>query len=360
MLSTACPRCGRPSPLSLATPDRMACLSCGYAGAVPPEAQAQLHAAGQILHSMRARDRQLSAQQQRALGSTRSAALGYWLVTAAVSLPSLACAGFGALATYGSKRAEPWFIAASLAPIVLFAIAAIGGFRWVQRRYAKLAITCAAIPPAAPGQPAGCHVCGAPLAIGSTMVVRCAHCAADNVVAPAVLAAAERQRATQVSGFESIVRREATMTRTVARQATLAILVSAVGAPFFTFVVMLGIAMVLSLTEGPFDPAYRLGLVTTPGGKCIAHVYPRKDGKWLLGFGSNPPAGMKSIEVRDSVDDLPAMTAADFTGKRVRAADDGRPPAGVITRVYSTGLGSQAGVVAGTGYSLEGVCLDEP
>lgn len=360
MLSIACPQCGRPVPLSLATPDRVTCGSCGFAGAAPPDVRQRLAAAGQILHSIHARERQLTGQQQRALGSSRGAAIGYWLTTAIVGVPLLACGALGSLWALGGKQTSFAGAAISLAPLVLFVLAAVLGQRWVQKRYAALRIACAAIPPAAPGQPAGCHVCGAPLAQGTTAIARCGHCAADNVVAPDALAAAAASRATAVSDFEGSVRREATLARTVAKQATFAILASAIGAPFFTVVMFLVVAAVLSQIEGPLDLTYRYGVVQTDAGNCVARVYPRTDGKWLLGWGSRPPAGKPSIEVRDTASDIPPLTANDLTGKRVRAGAGDRPPAGVIERVHGNWLAGNGAVIAGSTWPLEGLCLADP
>ena len=359
MLTGACPRCGRPIPLSLATPERVACAACGFAGAPPPDVRERLAAAAQILGSIHARERQLTGQQQRALTSSRGAAIGYWLTTALVGLPLLACGGLGSFFALGAQEASFSGAALSLAPLGLFVVAAILGQRWVNRRYSALRIACAALPPAGPGQPAACHVCGAPLAQGTSAIARCGHCAADNVVAPDALAAAAASRATAASDFEGAVRREATLTRTVARQATLAILVSAIGAPFFTVVVFLVGAAVLSQVEGPLDATYRYGVVATGAGDCVARVYPRTDGKWLLGWGARPPAGKPSIEVRDTADDLPPVHPNDLVGKRVRAGANNRPPAGVIERVHGNRLAGNGAVIAGSSWSIEGLCLDE-
>lgn len=359
MLSTACPQCGRPAQLSLAAPDRLACAACGFAGAPPPDVQRRLASAAQILQSIGARERQLSAQQQRALGSSRGAALGYWLTTGIVSIPLFGCGALGAVIALGGKQASLSGAAFSLAPLALFALSAVIGQRWVSKRYAALRVACAALPPPAPGQPAGCHVCGAPLVSGASAVARCGFCHADNVVAPDALAAAAASRGASVTDFEAEVKREATLARSVAKQATFAILASAVGAPFSTVVLFLVAAFVLLKIEAPIDLSYRYALVQTDAGRCLAHVYPRKDGKWLLGFGSRPPAGKPSIEVRDRADDLPPVALADLAGKRVLAGPGNRPPAGVIERVHGNQWAGNHAVIAGSDHAVEGLCLDE-
>lgn len=360
MLSTACPKCGRPAPLSLAAPDRLRCPTCGHAGTLPAAVQAQLQGAHRILQSMGARDRQLTAQQQRSLTSSRGATVGYWLTTAVVSLPLLLCGLIGNVISLGTKQISVAGALVSIAPLALFAVVAIVGQRAVKKRYAALRIACAALPPSSPGQPAACHVCGAPLG-SSSAVVRCGFCQADNLIAPDALAAAASARATLAADFEGTVRRQATLTRAIANQATLSIVMSAVGAPFFTFVLFFVAMMILSQVEGPIDASYRYGIVNTPSGRCVAWIYQRSpDKKWLLNFGTSPPEGWKAIEVRDSVDDVPALTASDLEGKRVKPSRDGKRAGGVIERVHGTQIGGNRLVIGTRAVDPQGVCLDEP
>lgn len=338
----------------------MLCPTCGHACALPGSVQAHLQGAQRILQSMGARARQLTAQQQRALGSTRSAAVGYWLTTAVVGLPLLLCGLLGNVISLGRKQISVTGALVSIAPLALFALVAALGQQAVKKRHAALRIACAAIPPPSPGQPAGCHVCGAPLGTG-TAIVRCGFCQADNLIAPDALAAAASARATFASDFEATVRRQATLTRSTADRATLAIVASAIGAPFFTFVMFFAGLMLLSRVEGPVDLSYRYGVVSTPSGKCIAWVYPHSNHKkWLLSFGTSAPDGWKAIEERDSVDDVPALTVNDLVGLRVKKARTGTRPAGPIERVHGTQIGGNRVVVAGASYDPQGMCLDEP
>lgn len=340
----------------------MACPTCGFTGALSPAVQAQLQSAQRLLQSIGARDRQLTGQQQRALTSSRGATLGYWLTTAAVSVPLILCGALGGMISLGRKEVS--FVGAlmSIAPLALFVLVAVVGQRAVKKRYAALRIACAAVPPPSPGQPAACHVCGAPLGQGSTAIVRCGFCSADNLVAPDALAAAASARATLVESFETTVRRQATLARTIAKQATLAIVASAIGAPFFTLVLSFLGFMALANVEGPVDLTIRYGVVSTPSGKCIAQIYQRtSDKKWLVNFGIYPPSGSKGIEERDSVDDLPPLTANDFLGKRVKPSLDGKRPGGVVERVHGTQAGGNKLVIPGRGREEPpGLCLDEP
>ena len=99
----------------------------------------------------------------------------------------------------------------------------------------------------------------------------------------------------------------------------------------------------------------------TPSGKCIAQVYQRHpDKKWLLNFGLSPPNGVKPIEERDSVDDLPPLALADLTGKHVRPGQDREHPGGVIQRVHGLAIGGNKLVIRGKSTDPEGLCLEEP
>ena len=101
--------------------------------------------------------------------------------------------------------------------------------------------------------------------------------------------------------------------------------------------------------------------MSTPSGRCVAWIYQRSpDKKWLLNFGTSPPEGWKAIEVRDSVDDVPALTASDLEGKRVKPSRDGKRAGGVIERVHGTQIGGNRLVIGTRAVDPQGVCLDEP
>src|SRR6185436_3040915 len=72
MLAIVCPRCGRPAPANLAAPDAFHCSACGFSGAPPPAAHAQLHAARSVLFRLDVCLRQLSDAQRRTLEKARS------------------------------------------------------------------------------------------------------------------------------------------------------------------------------------------------------------------------------------------------------------------------------------------------
>ena len=69
MLTTACPDCGLPVPVSLAFPDKISCPGCGFAGDIADETCERLKSAAQSIKSQDARLRQLTKRQRRNLES---------------------------------------------------------------------------------------------------------------------------------------------------------------------------------------------------------------------------------------------------------------------------------------------------
>jgi hypothetical protein len=81
----------------------------------------------------------------------------------------------------------------------------------LYRRLSELSEPWVAHVPSAPGEPARCHVCGAPVPIESTQAVaRCAYCGADNLVDPMLLARIRSRHHLVVDGLEETVVAEAT------------------------------------------------------------------------------------------------------------------------------------------------------
>ena len=69
MITTNCPSCGVPTPVSLAFPDMMSCPSCGFSGPVPTEAGERLKSAAELVQSQDARLRQLTKRERQTLES---------------------------------------------------------------------------------------------------------------------------------------------------------------------------------------------------------------------------------------------------------------------------------------------------
>ena len=119
---------------------------------------------------------------------------------------------------------------------------------------------CAADPPDAPGEPARCHVCGAPLT-GNRSVVRCGHCEADNLVEPAAIRRVHRERAAGIDDLERRLTREVEGVRAASASATIGTAFGAAFAPLLAIGLAVVTGAVLRLMEFPADPALRYALV---------------------------------------------------------------------------------------------------
>lgn len=87
-----------------------------------------------------------------------------------------------------------WVIAILPFPLSIF-VFGMGVVFIVRQALGRLEEGCAAVPPAAPGESASCHVCGAPLTmVGEAGVARCGFCQADNVVTARALDRARKRR----------------------------------------------------------------------------------------------------------------------------------------------------------------------
>ncbi len=72
---------------------------------------------------------------------------------------------------------------------------------------------CTAEPPEAPGEPASCFLCGAPLPTAVRGVARCHHCATDNVVPPSLLQRTHQHVVRSLDHLAADVRRRARAAR---------------------------------------------------------------------------------------------------------------------------------------------------
>lgn len=155
--------------------------------------------AAEVLRLSNARDRQV-AGLRRALVASGKLVSGCLLTTAILltvvcGLPVLILALFvlpGILTGWLEKVS--WLIALVPFPLSIF-VFGIGAVMLVRGALLRLEEACAAVPPAAPGESATCHVCGAPLTtVGESGVARCGFCQADNVVTARAIDRARRRR----------------------------------------------------------------------------------------------------------------------------------------------------------------------
>jgi hypothetical protein len=131
---------------------------------------------GAVLREGDVRTRQLSDQQRSMLSASHTTVV-FILVLLVVPCAS----GEGLLSMSAFKAGDPRGAIEPLGGAACVLLAA-GLVLWLLRRNRlRLLLAFAADAPAVPGQPATCHVCGAPLEAG-VHVVRCGYCAADNIV----------------------------------------------------------------------------------------------------------------------------------------------------------------------------------
>ncbi len=310
MIGALCPRCGAPCSVSLATPNQIACAHCAYVGAPPAEAGREIHAAIGVLGGLAVRRRQLNGLQRRAVTSSWLYSALFLIFFALLVIPF---ALFTLILLLGPGPSN-FFYTATLGFVPLLLVLVSGGFGlwWLRRSRRKLLDRCAAVPPPVPGQPARCHVCGAPLtAGGSGAVVRCGFCQADNVVTKDVLSRVAGRQHLVTTGLEQDVRRQASSFGMQSMLVNAFVLIMAFLAPIGGFVAAIAIGLGLSQLELEPDTSIRYVRYPTPAGQCLARIRD-EGGRRILDFNSPPaptmtskltlPEGRKLVEL--SVQDL--------------------------------------------------------
>lgn len=228
MLNAACPACGRPRPVSLASPDHITCW-CGYAGPPRPEVQEALAqaAAGVIdlgrrrrLSGYRARDAKLVAF---------SAKLRLATIVLFFAILGLAAALVGPPILEGRLDIPvgAFSICTCSGPVVLFFPVLFATLGWARR---KRKARQRAIPPEAAGASPRCRVCGAPIGLAATQVVaQCEFCGASNVVTADVMTPRELH-ASSIESYTAGVAAEAATVQRSSRDMAAPILAGLVGA----------------------------------------------------------------------------------------------------------------------------------
>jgi hypothetical protein len=170
---------------ALAEPDGFRCDACGATGRHPPEVASQLRGAQALLSRTDAASRQLGAMQRFSLRAS-GALIGVYLFLFVLALVPAGCsAGCAVVQSVGGTPAGTLMM--GVWPAILLVGGVLGLLSMVRTRR-RLREATAAIPPAAPGAPARCRVCGGPLEPRATdVIVRCGYCAADCVVTKGVL-----------------------------------------------------------------------------------------------------------------------------------------------------------------------------
>lgn len=329
MLAIACPRCGRPAAANLAAPELLSCPACGFRGPPPADAYQKLQAARHMLFGLDVRLRQLGDAQRRSLETARSKRRGFLFITVVFAFPF----ALWALASLGSQldpvdpadSSSPEGVFFALGPLAFFALGASLSYRFIKERQQRLEQACAARPPRVQGEPAACHVCGAPLhSAAGVAVVRCGFCQADNLVEPRVLARLNRAGVRVAGQIEDEVQTQA---RAMSREAGLAnaLLVPMIfAAPTLMLVGLFGIGVPLMFIDKAPNLAIRYVEVTGVGtGTCVARLRQRRDGAHL-DFGKSPPPGMVLESLPRPGRDIGTFDVKALEGRIVRSKE-GKP-----------------------------------
>lgn len=272
------------------------------------------------------RQRQLSGRQVGAAQGSSTYMVVLLVVIVFACLPFGGCAGCSIASDDVHPDDRIFLVAIFSAPLVVMTM--LGGlivyaFRRARR---KLLDACTAVPPAAPGEPAGCHVCGAPLvATPNGAVARCTFCSADNVVAPDAMAKAQHAHAHGATGIEAALRREASSLGT-----TSGLLVGAVMASVFIVPISLGIVECLILFscrswEHPLDNSVSYALVDVPEGHCLTRI--REHDKMIS---AGPNGGWKPLG------SAKVVRPGDIVGKRARPKNGASRTFVPVTKVTSS------------------------
>lgn len=333
MLAAHCPRCGAPNPVSLATPERQRCDHCKYDGAPAPDTLAHLRHARDLLLQQDARERTLSSLQRRTLMSAWWQKLKFAIVLLFVTIPFVFFAGTCSL----MSGQVAWWVVVVMGFLPLAVMLASGAFgAWIIARARRnLEEACAASPPRAPGEPACCHVCGAPLSNAPGEVVcSCGFCRADNVVATGVLARMRHRTHHVFEHYEAETRREA---RSLGARSTWAIrvtLAAAVAAPLLSVGVLGMVAIALTFREDPVNADVEYVAWRTPEALCLGRLWRKPAGEFVIEF-SNPPPGLTSRSIgAKNLENAEVFRASQLINKLVHTGGG----VGRIARVYGDAL----------------------
>lgn len=234
MIAVECPQCGAATPAFPLTPDRVSCRACRYDGPPKPEVVAQLRDAGARLGAA-------SAHEARQVGAVHAAGVLSLLHnrTRLHRLLWVLLLPFGLLGTctvFATVIDDPNYTLALICavPLLLFGAAMLFGSRYLDAQARKLATAIGAIPPATPGAPAQCHLCGAslPPATNESPIARCRHCGTDNVASPELLDDIVKRRRTTIGAFERDLAGQASNMAIRSASAVTLVFILGIAAPF--------------------------------------------------------------------------------------------------------------------------------
>ncbi|AUX48893.1 hypothetical protein SOCE26_104360 [Sorangium cellulosum] len=364
MLAVHCPRCGRPAPVSLASPDLMACAACHYRGPPPADASHGLRAAAHVLFQTDVRRRQLSEALRRTLATASRRHARLLVVFALAAVPVTGFCAVMLLGMWVSPNTEGNLVMGAMTVAAWLGTVGTGAavLAFVRRRQRRIEEACAARPPAAPGEPAACHVCGAPLDGGDGgggVIARCGFCAADNLVAPAVLERARARQVVLLRSFEQAVSAELAAFSRATSGAAAAVVAIALAVPAAVVVIAMIVVITAESRRVPADVTVRYVVVGTPVGQCVGKIAVRKDGSTVVLFSSFRRDELPEEQLIAPGSPIEDLAPGSFVGRAVTSTRG----AGVVVEVFSSPLTGNTAEVRrddGTSFnsSIAGLCLD--
>ena len=312
MLVTTCPRCGKPTPARLASPDEVRCVACGYDGLPSPDAIPTLRAARDFLLGRDVRKRQLGDTRARALSQNAPLYFAVLFVVASVPCTYEFFATFDTLRDWSGRNRT--YGGAVLATLMLVGVWIFGtsAFLRVKRAQADLRAACAALPPERQGDPARCRVCGGPLPAGDA-VVRCPFCATDNYADPKLVSKLAERQSHDATEYEFAVARAESMTESITFEEEKRAIVRAVVVPLVALWPMSVLTEILLRIELPVNDHVHYAFGMTRDGECIARAT------------SEPGSPLSAL-----------------VGKHVHAHDGKKEYLSVVDHVYGSVLGNIA------------------
>jgi hypothetical protein len=368
MLAVHCPQCGRPAPVSLASPDLMACAACHYRGPPPGDAAQRLRAAAHALFQTDVRRRQLSEALRRMLVTASQRHARLLVVFGLAAVPISALCAFLLLGLWVTPDTEGNLVVGGMTVAAWLGTVGTGAavLALVRRRQRRIEEACAARPPAAPGEPAACHVCGAPLdgGVGAGAIARCGFCAADNLVAPAVLARARARQVVLFASFEQALSAELASFDRATSGAAASVVAIALVVPVTAFALAVAVTLAGESRRLPVDPTVRYAAVSTPLGPCVGKLMAQADGGGAapaVRFGAFRRPELPEEQVMAPGAPIEAVSPGSLVGRVVTA----KAGAGVVEEVFSSPLRGNSVTVRrndGTSFtsSIAGLCLDGP
>jgi hypothetical protein len=194
--------------VSLLSPDAILCRHCRYSGPPSPSDAQKIREAAAVVGSLDQRQRQFSFLRRKA------SAGGIWHLVSLLwaSFPLAAAAAIVSWLIRKSYGRDIGTAAFSLTVGVALLVLALGVVVLAVKHF-LLRQACTAQPPEAPGEPASCFLCGAPLPAPVRGVARCHHCATDNVVPSSLLQRTHQHVVQSLDHLAADVRRRARAAR---------------------------------------------------------------------------------------------------------------------------------------------------